>query len=88
MASEVSKGFVLISTYLCYATLLLFGHLRDTFGKVLGMGRYFASRAPVPKVRRCKSSGQYLMRRLPPLPLFPPHLGRGLGRQPLAPAVL
>ena len=48
-AQEVSRGFTYVSAYLTYAVLLLFGHIRDTFGKLLGMGRYF-KRAPSPKV--------------------------------------
>ena len=48
-ASEVSRGFQYIHTYLGLAVLILFGHIRDTFGKLLQMGRYFSS-SPTPKV--------------------------------------
>lgn len=35
------SGFVAVTTYLGYAVLVIFGHLRDFFGKVTGKSRYF-----------------------------------------------
>jgi hypothetical protein len=52
-AVEVSRGFQYIHTYLGLAVLILFGHIRDTFGKLLQMGRYFSS-SPTPKVSEAR----------------------------------
>ena len=45
-----NKGFTYISTYLGYGILVVFGHLRDFFGKLCGYSRYFNQGSKPPKV--------------------------------------
>lgn len=42
------SGFVSVTTYLGYAVLVIFGHLRDFFGKVTGKSRYFNTNSTPP----------------------------------------
>jgi hypothetical protein len=49
-AEEISF-FPAITTYLGYAVLIVFGHLRDYMGKITGCSRYFNVNARPPKVR-------------------------------------
>jgi serine palmitoyltransferase len=47
--SEEPTWFAALTTYLGFATLILFGHLRDFLAKLTGRSRYFkAARAPPP----------------------------------------
>jgi len=50
-AQGPNKGFTFISTYLGYGVLVLFGHLRDFFGKLCGASRYFNFMSKPPRVR-------------------------------------
>ena len=43
-------SFSAMTTYLGYAVLILFGHLRDFFGKLTGLSRYFGSNNRPPPV--------------------------------------
>ena len=45
-----NKGFTYVTTYLGYGLLVVFGHLRDFFGKLLGYSRYFNQGSKPPKV--------------------------------------
>lgn len=54
--SGANKGFTYISTYLGYGILVLFGHLRDFFGRLCGASRYFNQGSKPPKVRPFSSS--------------------------------
>jgi len=42
--------FSAITTYFGYAILVLFGHIRDFFGRFTGASRYFGSNMRAPKV--------------------------------------
>ena len=52
--------FVALTTYWGYVTLMLFGHLRDCFGRRSGMSRYFKEEAAAKKKVRetCRHSRQ------------------------------
>jgi hypothetical protein len=55
--SEGRIGFwSALTTYLGYAVLVIFGHLRDFFGKRTGQSRYFNSSSKPAKVRPERSS--------------------------------
>jgi len=43
--------FTALTTYLGYAVLICFGHIRDFFGKATGYSRYFGMNSQPPKVR-------------------------------------
>jgi hypothetical protein len=47
----VIRGFVALTTYMGYAVLIMMGHLRDFFGKLTGMSRYFHNNSRPPMVR-------------------------------------
>ena len=38
----ITSLFVAITTYLGYAVLIFYGHVRDFFGKVTGWSRYYS----------------------------------------------
>ncbi len=44
--------FIVLTTYLSFGVLIFFGHMRDLFGKVTGISRYFSGKRRTPKVRR------------------------------------
>ncbi len=41
--------FAALTTYLGYVTLIIFGHVRDFFGKLTSQGRYFNADSKPPK---------------------------------------
>lgn len=47
----VLSWFVAFTTYMGYAVLIMFGHLRDFCGKLTGLSRYFNVNSRPPKVR-------------------------------------
>jgi hypothetical protein len=47
---ELIRFWSAITTYLGYAVLVLFGHVRDFFGKLTGHSRYFNVNSLPPKV--------------------------------------
>jgi hypothetical protein len=47
---ELIRFWSAITTYLGYAVLVLFGHVRDFFGKLTGHSRYFDVNSLPPKV--------------------------------------
>lgn len=47
----VLSWFVAFTTYMGYAVLIMFGHLRDFCGKLTGWSRYFNVNSRPPKVR-------------------------------------
>jgi serine palmitoyltransferase len=47
---EDVSWFVVLTTYMAYGLLIFFGHIRDFFGKLTGISRYFR-RSSTPKVR-------------------------------------
>ncbi len=40
-SEDTTTWFVALTTYLGFAVLIAFGHLRDFFGKVTGWSRYY-----------------------------------------------
>ena len=49
-SDDVITWFAALTTYLSYAVLILFGHLRDFLGKITGKSRYFNGSGTPPKV--------------------------------------
>ena len=49
--------FSALSTYLAYAVLIVFGHVRDCCGKLTGLSRYFGANSVPAKVRACVGGG-------------------------------
>ena len=59
VAEEHTNRFAAITTYLGYAVVILFGHLRDFFGKLTGKSRYFGTNRRPPKV--CALQHEFLL---------------------------
>lgn len=48
-----------LTTYLGYAVLIIFGHLRDAFGKMTGQSRYFGKHSKTKSVSTSRISADY-----------------------------